>query len=143
MMRSRDAAASVGNGDPDVLHHALILVIEDVAVEHEVADVALVARADGDGVMAGGPCAKFFTSSVSFHTPFSPGYCGSITGCRDLWKLSTAPGALTSVVPSGAMILTTWNGLTWMWKGWLARFDFSVHSSTPPSFRVRSIRLPS
>src|SRR6202035_5751902 len=43
---------SIRQRDPDVLHHALVLMIEDVTVEHEVADVALVARADDDGVLA-------------------------------------------------------------------------------------------
>lgn len=42
VMRTGNSAASIGHGNPDVLHHALIFVIENVAVEHEVADVALV-----------------------------------------------------------------------------------------------------
>lgn len=39
------AAVTVRNADADVLHHALVLVIEDVAMQHELADVALVAGA--------------------------------------------------------------------------------------------------
>src|SRR5215218_1604562 len=31
--------------DRDVLHHALVLMVEDMAVEHELADIALVAGA--------------------------------------------------------------------------------------------------
>src|SRR3954454_13057470 len=75
--------------------------------------------------------------SVSFHTPFSPGYCGSSPPV-----LSTAPGALTSL-PLGSVIDTIWNGLTWIWKGWLTKPDCSVHSSAPPSLSTRSIRFGS
>src|SRR3954466_16342089 len=76
--------------------------------------------------------------SVSFHTPFSPGYCGS----GALWpqQLSTAPRTLTSL-PVGSVMETIWNGLTWMWNGWLTKPDCRVHSSTPPSFSLRSIPL--
>ena len=38
-----------GNFDPDVLHHPQIAVEHDMAVEHGIADEALVARAHDDG----------------------------------------------------------------------------------------------
>jgi regulator of RNase E activity RraA len=51
-MHAGCAALPVGQVDADVLHHALILMVEDVTVQHELADVALVAGADHDGVDA-------------------------------------------------------------------------------------------
>lgn len=41
-----NAALAVGQADAHVLHHALVFVVEDVAVQHEVADVAFMACAD-------------------------------------------------------------------------------------------------
>jgi hypothetical protein len=38
----RHSARPIRNGDPDLLHHALVLVVEDVTVQDELADVALV-----------------------------------------------------------------------------------------------------
>src|SRR5262245_33353672 len=43
------SAGAVWQDDPDVLHHAAILVIENVAVQHEVANVSPILCADGDG----------------------------------------------------------------------------------------------
>src|SRR3954470_1201452 len=48
-----DAALSVGNADGDILHHALVLMVEDVAVQDELADIALVPRPDDDLANAG------------------------------------------------------------------------------------------
>src|SRR5713226_7010193 len=58
----------------------------------------------GGGLVDGG---TFFTQSVSFQTPFNPGYPRSGgPGAAS----STAPSTLTSF-PVGSRIFTTWNGL--------------------------------
>ena len=36
-MAARDTAGAVGQRDPDVLHHALILMVEDVTMPDEIA----------------------------------------------------------------------------------------------------------
>jgi hypothetical protein len=76
MVAMGDAAMPVGERDADVLHHALVLVIEDVAMQHEIADVALVRVRttivySPTGTL--GP-ATFLTKRVSFQTPLRPGY---------------------------------------------------------------------
>lgn len=43
-MAGNGAAMAVRQGDPDVLHHPLVLMIENVAMQDELADVALVAN---------------------------------------------------------------------------------------------------
>lgn len=50
MMAGNGATLAVRQGDPDVLHHALVLMIEDVAMQNELADIALVVRPHGDRV---------------------------------------------------------------------------------------------
>jgi hypothetical protein len=50
-----DAASAVRQRDADVLHDALVLVIENVAKKHEIADIAPVAAADDHRVSPGGP----------------------------------------------------------------------------------------
>jgi hypothetical protein len=45
-----DSARSVWNSNTHILHHAFALMIEDMTVQHEVADVALVSRAPIEGV---------------------------------------------------------------------------------------------
>jgi hypothetical protein len=42
----------LGQSDPNVLHHPLIFVIKDVAMQHEVADVAAIAGTHHHGVLA-------------------------------------------------------------------------------------------
>src|SRR5215813_7311375 len=53
MSRAHHAALPVRDRDADVLHHALVLVDENVTVEDEVADVALISRTHDDDVVAG------------------------------------------------------------------------------------------
>jgi hypothetical protein len=50
MMGVCHSAMSIRQRDPDVLHHPLIFMIEDVAMQNEVADVALITRAYDDRV---------------------------------------------------------------------------------------------
>lgn len=45
MAASEGTALAVWQADADVLHHALVFVIEDVAVQHVFPDIALVASA--------------------------------------------------------------------------------------------------
>ncbi len=47
-MSVSNAALPVRNADVDVLHHALVLMVQDVAVQDELADIALVPRPDDD-----------------------------------------------------------------------------------------------
>src|SRR6516165_8861467 len=49
--RLGDTAHAVWDGDANVLHHALILMVEDVTMQNEVTDVALVACAYHDDVV--------------------------------------------------------------------------------------------
>src|SRR5215475_3078477 len=51
MVAMGNAAMAIGQRDANVLHHPLILVIENVAMKHEVADIALVAGAHHDRVL--------------------------------------------------------------------------------------------
>src|SRR5271165_5717160 len=44
MAHGRESALSIRQRDPDVLHHPLIFVIEDVAMQDKFADVTLITR---------------------------------------------------------------------------------------------------
>src|SRR5262245_9337096 len=50
---SGGTALAVWKADADVLHHALVFVVEDVAVQHVFTDIALVASAHHEGVNPG------------------------------------------------------------------------------------------
>jgi hypothetical protein len=50
VMPGRDAARSVRNSHPDVLHHSLVFVIQDKTVKDEIADIPAIARAGDDRV---------------------------------------------------------------------------------------------
>jgi hypothetical protein len=52
-MRRRETSGAILNLNLHILHHALILVVKDVTMQHELADIALIARADLDGVHRG------------------------------------------------------------------------------------------
>jgi len=55
MMPVDDTALAVGHRDADVVHHALILVIQNVAMQDEISDIALVAGEDDDRISPDGP----------------------------------------------------------------------------------------
>src|ERR1700737_536383 len=61
MMAWGDARGAIRNPDFHVLHHALIFMVEDVTVQDKLADVALIARANLDGVHRGCKLAREIT----------------------------------------------------------------------------------
>lgn len=63
----------------DVLHHALIFMIQNVAVEHERSKVALMPRTDFHLIhpLALAGVAEILIQRVSIQTCFKPRYCGS------------------------------------------------------------------
>ena len=78
MMAGGYASATVRQLDADILHHALILMIEDVAVQDEVADIAPIAAAQDKVRLL--PA----MNNVSFQTPFSRAYCEVLPGSKPL-----------------------------------------------------------
>ena len=43
---------TIWQGDTDVLHHPLVLMVQDVAVQHKVTNVALITGADDQRILA-------------------------------------------------------------------------------------------
>lgn len=132
VMAGNGAAMAVRQGDPDVLHHPLVLMIENVAMQDELADVALVARPHGNRVTRRGVGAgilnpqrvlpdilqsRILRVAVIIGTKGADIIAGRIDDLDDLERIDMDMERMAD--------------------------DLSVHSSTPPSGSVRSMRLVS
>ena len=50
MVANRVSSHSIWKADADVLHHALVFMVKDVAMQNIFADISLIAGANDDGV---------------------------------------------------------------------------------------------
>lgn len=80
--RSVVMALGIAIEDADKLHHALVHVVEDMAIQHEIAGIALVASAHDDCVELLFRCEEFggiFHPQGIFPDPFEASVCGSLS----------------------------------------------------------------
>lgn len=86
MMSVKRRAGGVYGRDPYILHHALIFMVEDVAVQDEFADIALVFRPDANAVWRLVRIALLCDKKRILPRPFEAGIDRCIAGivCTDI-----------------------------------------------------------